>query len=973
MVEVWNQLGQPEINIGRDDDKNFMASHSWDDLGLDYQDHVNPLTGGGSGVMWIKDDYTTGDPVRLMKAIINEFPHVQQTRQQGRLDYTTDYVWDLISVLGDQGALYSKEGTIEEEAHGHMKSELMDYIYKGPSEEDEESSDLNMVDLIESSKNVAKTFGIPQYGDPDYINPFPADNTGTIGFGFEQGGELPIYQRKGGFGVITTPTEEESSFDYTDLYKRGISGYVKADPSTLREGSRLNYDEDGNVTGSSTVIMKAEVLSDGTWVSFPSLFQNEDGEWYDTEEEMKKWKGENEDMHNLKWEDSPVFKEALIRGEVYNWGSDKESALAHAEGSWKTPKSNTQSYFEEYKDGGQPLPQAQFGLGTLGMIINPLTIGGGGKLAIDYIKNKMADNIDPWGYGGHEEGETTFDRVYNSIFTTENKEHESYGTEDVEGERRDLLHMLLGLEQENNTIQKQTQYVPTKGHNEGDLYYTSPHTEMEIQQELNKVGKTTKDIFYEEYSDSDNIDKDWEEYINEEIEYGIFTDIYYDQEIREYDGKEIEYYKSEVEDDPDNFIYYKDIPQYNKFKESNDFKSMSKDIINDAENYMEYPDIETFLTTPGNKEEGIEQSGGFYGSVLGNFTLNQGEDEQGKYFSYYDKWDLAPYQGEGGWKEKLSNFAQENILGVKPASLYNRMYYTQDDQGNYTFKKGGELPKAQSLGEFNIGNPNITDQTTGTNYEFSIHRPIIDSNGKCWANCGQRYYMPKWNWQLGTSMEGKVSPQDELAAMEARMWSGLTLNADQSGRTQAGLKAYLGANAGIKGLYDNTLQDYNIHPTANIVGNIGFEGDAEDASSYATYLAGRRGDPLKWGYGLTGNYDILNQDFDLGAYLNFANWGINAGYDFQNQTPSFGINYGLPLKKQGGSLSKAQEGIETTIYDNPYQHTTQKDLNTEDALDWSDQEALAFYYANQSHPDYKNMWNVTPDRIRKEVDFKTND
>ena len=70
----------------------------------------------------------------------------------------------------------------------------------------------------------------------------------------------------------------------------------------------------------STHLMMTEQLEDGSWVSFPSLFQNEDGEWVDMSQE------EN-------WEN--VYKEAEKRGEVYEFGDDKESAIAFGEGSWK--------------------------------------------------------------------------------------------------------------------------------------------------------------------------------------------------------------------------------------------------------------------------------------------------------------------------------------------------------------------------------------------------------------------------------------------------------------------------------------------------------------------------------------------------------------------------------------------------------------------------------------------------------------
>tara|TARA_R100001224_G_scaffold104133_1_gene77184 strand:- start:2662 stop:9156 length:6495 start_codon:yes stop_codon:yes gene_type:complete len=87
-----------------------------------------------------------------------------------------------------------------------------------------------------------------------------------------------------------------------------------------RKGVRLNYDKEGNVIGESTHLMKAEQLEDGTWVSFPSLFQNEDEEWIDMSEETNWMK---------------IYEEAKRRGEVINFGDDKEAALEFGKGSWK--------------------------------------------------------------------------------------------------------------------------------------------------------------------------------------------------------------------------------------------------------------------------------------------------------------------------------------------------------------------------------------------------------------------------------------------------------------------------------------------------------------------------------------------------------------------------------------------------------------------------------------------------------------
>ena len=90
----------------------------------------------------------------------------------------------------------------------------------------------------------------------------------------------------------------------------------------VRNGVRLNYDEEGNVNGESTHIMRAETLDGKNWFSFPSLFQNEDGTWVDMSTSLEK-----------DW--MPVYEEAKKRGEVIEFGTDRESAIKFGEGSWK--------------------------------------------------------------------------------------------------------------------------------------------------------------------------------------------------------------------------------------------------------------------------------------------------------------------------------------------------------------------------------------------------------------------------------------------------------------------------------------------------------------------------------------------------------------------------------------------------------------------------------------------------------------
>lgn len=120
-----------------------------------------------------------------------------------------------------------------------------------------------------------------------------------------------------------------------------------------RKGVRLNYDEEGNVIGESSHIMRTETLDGIHWFSFPTLFQNEDGSWLDMSEESDKdWR--------------PALLEAKKRGELIHFGADKEEALAFGEGSWKDLDYEelelTDEEIEEYRRGGhvvEELPKAQ--------------------------------------------------------------------------------------------------------------------------------------------------------------------------------------------------------------------------------------------------------------------------------------------------------------------------------------------------------------------------------------------------------------------------------------------------------------------------------------------------------------------------------------------------------------------------------------------------------------------------------------
>lgn len=63
-----------------------------------------------------------------------------------------------------------------------------------------------------------------------------------------------------------------------------------------------------------------------------------------------------------------------------------------------------------------------------------------------------------------------------------------------------------------------------------------------------------------------------------------------------------------------------------------------------------------------------------YSGVLGNYTIGTGEDEKGKYISYYDKWDLR----------QVAPMAQDAI-GVIAPEIYGRLYYKENPDGSITY------------------------------------------------------------------------------------------------------------------------------------------------------------------------------------------------------------------------------------------------------------------------------------------------
>ncbi len=103
---------------------------------------------------------------------------------------------------------------------------------------------------------------------------------------------------------------------------RKLKRYKDGEPKVKqRRGVRKN--PDGKV---SSHLMRVEYIPERGWVGFPSLFQ--DSKPY--ADDQQNWVDMSEEEDWMK-----IYEEAERRGEVYDFGEDKEAALAFGMGSWK--------------------------------------------------------------------------------------------------------------------------------------------------------------------------------------------------------------------------------------------------------------------------------------------------------------------------------------------------------------------------------------------------------------------------------------------------------------------------------------------------------------------------------------------------------------------------------------------------------------------------------------------------------------
>ena len=115
--------------------------------------------------------------------------------------------------------------------------------------------------------------------------------------------------------------------------------------------------------------------------------------------------------------------------------------------------------------------------------------------------------------------------------------------------------------------------------------------------------------------------------------------------------------------------------KYNSIQEANYKPTKSKN--SDAKYYK------SVITENAIRKEipnGLDSGYTYLGGVLGKYKIHKGEDEKGKYYSYYDKWDLNPFDT---YENKTINKVVDKVtrsVGVTPPEIYGRVYVDDLEQ-----------------------------------------------------------------------------------------------------------------------------------------------------------------------------------------------------------------------------------------------------------------------------------------------------
>jgi len=209
----------------------------------------------------------------------------------------------------------TQEALSQEEYDSRLKKQLSLLIKKGYSDED----------LLLYGKNFKTRYTVKKKDESDSTS--PSENSES-----DSEKSLSDGTQKGTFDIKPTPKEKIPS---------DTSGY-KEKINNSRKGVRQN--EDGTV--SSHLMASSEW--NGKFIAYPTLFQKEDGTWYEPEN---------------------AWDEAKEKDEVYSFDTNEE-AEAFAKGSWK-PEESTENTLDEPYNPEEDTPPNQELLDVYDKFKNP--------------------------------------------------------------------------------------------------------------------------------------------------------------------------------------------------------------------------------------------------------------------------------------------------------------------------------------------------------------------------------------------------------------------------------------------------------------------------------------------------------------------------------------------------------------------------------------------------------------------------
>ena len=483
--------------------------------------------------------------------------------------------------------------------------------------------------------------------------------------------------------------------EYSGSWFPGLKRKIKQEGGPIvkqRKGVRENYDHSvwtpsGEFSKPSSVsshLMAAEEVPGRGWVGFPTLFQgnpyveNESmlstnvGEWLDMSDQNNGW-----------W---PIYEEADRRGEVYDFGEDKEAALAFGEGSWKDQLPDegmeielTDEEVEQYKAGGY--------------VLEELEEGGEDDELITYKRNKkLIDAVGDWQTESDVKISSDYNDQIKARLLTGN-----FGYNPKTGElvKLGISERTLVKDKEARETRRALKALKEMQHKDKiasfkDLYGQEDFQREDFTGNFLSPYAVGHPVLFGKGGPDDKIAKDFR---------GGLSDLY-----RYYGGLPLQ----------NNILQYsKTAPTDSKDKNAK-YISLNKDQVFLDEvwrNYLRVNSGNLSTTSQGDKEKKVKDgvwrvsgysSGGrghhrtkkqgnaHHSNAIGRYKISEGEDDKGHFIQYYDQFD----QGTGSGGMGIYDFIEDVTNVRKPFEIYDRIYYnprTMKRTYKEDFKDGGYI------------------------------------------------------------------------------------------------------------------------------------------------------------------------------------------------------------------------------------------------------------------------------------------